>query len=115
MTENMKKFVEAISGDKEFVEKLTQAKDAAAVIALAKEKGFILTEEDLQPASGIQEISDDEVEAVVGGKACYCVLGGGGEESKNKGERTCACFAYGEGLYDNGNYRCGCAAYGQGD
>ena len=113
MTDNMKKFLEAISGDKDFVEKLKQAPDAATAIALAKEKGFDLTEEDLKPAEGMQEISDDEIEAVAGGKDCYCVLGGGGEESKD--ERTCACFLYGEGKYDNGDYRCGCAGYGQGD
>ena len=47
------------------------------MIALAAENGFTLTQEDLkqEPASG--EISDDELEAVAGGKTtCNCFFGG---------------------------------------
>ena len=70
MNEKMKQLLETVSGDAEFTEKLKNAPDAAAIIALAKEKGFDLTEEDLKPADGIQEISDDEIESVAGGKKC---------------------------------------------
>lgn len=38
MTENMKKFLEAVSDDKEFIGKLTKAENAESVIALAAEK-----------------------------------------------------------------------------
>ena len=120
MTDNMKKFLEAISGDKEFTEKLKTAPDAATAIALAKEKGFDLTEEDLKFAEGIQEISDDEAEAVAGGKECYCFAGGGGVSSQSD-EGQCACVGYGTGKCWKGSgkdrreiERCGCAAYGQG-
>ena len=90
MTDNMKKFLEAVSQDKEFLEKLTGAETPEAVIALAAEKGFTLTQEDLkqEPASG--KISDDELEAVAGGETCGCFFGGGGE-------RSCGCFFGGSG------------------
>ena len=66
MTENMKKFLEAVSQEKEFTEKLTKAETVEAVIALAKEKGFTLTAEDLKPQAG--ELNDDELDAVAGGE-----------------------------------------------
>ena len=81
MTDNMKKFLEAVSQNKECIEKLKKAETPEAVIALAAENGFTLTQEDLkqEPASG--KISDDELEAVAGGKTCSCFFGGGGEWS----------------------------------
>ena len=98
MTDKMKQFLEAVSGDKEFIEKLTQAPDAAAVITLAKEKGFNLAEEDLKQNTQIQNIADDELDAVAGGSGkdiCVCVAGGGGTAGYK--ERTCACVVYGQG------------------
>ena len=81
MTDNLKTFLEAVSQDREFTKRLTKAETPEAVIALAAEKGFTLTQEDLkqEPASG--GISDDELEAVAGGKTCGCFFGGGGEWS----------------------------------
>lgn len=35
------------------------------------------------------ELSDDELEAVVGGGRCICSFGGGGKAGE--GEETCAC------------------------
>ena len=111
MNEKMKQLLETVSGDAEFTEKLKNAPDAAAIIALAKEKGFDLTEEDLKPADGIQEISDDEIESVAGGKKCYCFTGGGGEETKEN-EGICACVLIGMGgAGTDGNWitaRCEC-------
>ena len=112
MTENMKTFLEAVSGDKAFIEKLEKAKDFKTVIALGEERGFTLTEEDLKPDAGIQNISDDEVEAVAGGKVCVCVVGGGGEASP--GEGVCACVIDGFGF--RGDYgRCSCLGAGYGN
>ena len=48
MTDNLKAFLEAASKDKELLEKLKTAGTPEAVIALAKEKGFDLTAEDLK-------------------------------------------------------------------
>ena len=64
------------------------------ILALAKEQGCELTAEDLkkQPA---EQLSDDELETVAGGKKCYCALGGGGTGDGN--EDTCACVVAGAG------------------
>ena len=78
MTDNMKKFLEAVSQNKECIEKLKKAETPEAVIALAAEKGFTLTQEDLKRESATGEISDGELEAVAGGKTCACFFGGGG-------------------------------------
>ena len=97
MTDNTKRFLEAASQDKVFIEKLNKAETPEAVIALAAEKGFTLTEEDLKPEPASGEVSDDELDAVVGGKTCVCVAGGGGEAGTR--DETCACVLGGAGLY----------------
>ena len=115
MTGNMKQFLEEASKDREFVNRLTTAEASEEIIALAKEKGFTLTEADLKPdtGTGIQEVSDDEMSVVAGGEKCYCVAGGGGTETcENEG--TCACIITGFGLYGDGDPRCGCFGYGEG-
>lgn len=114
MTDNMKKFLEESSKDRELVDKLIKAKTQEEIIALAKEKGFALTEDDMKQDAGIQEVSDDEISAVAGGKhSCYCALGGGGTEAC-EGDKTCACIVTGFGLYGDGEPRCGCFGYGEG-
>ena len=66
MSENVKRFLEAVSQDREFLEKINEAATTEAVIALAAEKGFTLTAEDLKPAA-TGELSDDELDGVAGG------------------------------------------------
>ena len=112
MTSNLKNFLEQASKDKEFIEKLNKADTPEAVIALAAEKGFSLTPEDLknEPAAG--SLDDSEVEAVTGGDKCYCFAGGGGEALGD--ERTCACVMYGQGDMEDGGTRCTCALGGTG-
>ena len=95
MTENMKKFLEEASKDKEYLEKVNKAETPEAVIALAAEKGFTLTAEDLKPDQPSGKLNDDELDAVAGGKACACVMGGGGEEGTN--DRVCFCVGAGSG------------------
>ena len=112
MTDNMKKFLEEVSKDKKLIEKLQKAETSEAVIALAKEIGFVLTSEDLKSKETISEISDDELEAVAGGKICTCVLGGGGKGDDN--EKTCACVIGGGGEWEDGSPRCACAGAGAG-
>ena len=69
MTENMKKFLEEISGDKEFLDRVEAAETPQAMIALAAEKGFALTEEDLAAEEAAGELSDDELDEVAGGRS----------------------------------------------
>lgn len=111
MTENMKKFVEAMSEHPELNEKLENAgKDD--LIAIAKELGIELTEADFEQQPG--ELSDDELDAVAGGYKgdCYCPLVGGG--TKTEDSKPCACIYGGAGKWKNGNNRCACIIAGEG-
>ena len=117
MTDNMKRFLEVVSEDKEFCAKLSRTSDTESAIELAKERGITLTEEDVKPAEKIQEVPDDELEAVAGGKACYCAVGGGGEKTEDN-EEVCACVLYGTGNKHFKNdviERCACWYAGYGD
>lgn len=114
MTDNMKKFLEAASQDKDFTEKLTKAETPEALIALAAEKGFALTADDLKPEEA-EKVSDDELQAVSGGNACACAVAGVGLVNPNKdGEEACGCGVAGIGRYTNGDVRCGCFVGGSG-
>lgn len=108
MTANMKKFLELISESKELAPKM---KDASKddLIALAKTLNIELTDADFEQSA---EISDEELNAVAGGDACICVLGGGGAASK--GEKSCVCVGGGGGQYKNGTARCACPVAGLG-
>lgn len=114
MTENTKKFIEKISQDVKLAEKLRNA-TAEQVMALAKELGCDLTEDDFAQPEG--EVSEDELGAVAGGKICGCFTAGGG--GKSTSDDVCACFMSGSGLgeYDSGEkfLRCGCVITGGGD
>ena len=128
MTENMKKYLELLSKDEEAQKKLNEQQSASIeeakgkIIADAAEKGITVTEEDFAEDTGTGELSDDELDAVAGGKDCFCVIGGGGEVSSAK-ERTCACVGFGMGqgyMYNRDigeeilTSRCGCYAAGSG-
>lgn len=120
MTDNMKKFLEAVSSDREYIEKLKKAETPEAVAALAAEKGFTLTAEDLEPEKHTSEVSDEELDAVAGGSFCFCALAGGGERSeKRTGEiikdDICWCACYGEGLDRYDKTRCTCYFGGGGE
>lgn len=78
MTENMKKFLELVSKDEALVAKVNAA-DKNALIALAKELGVELTEADFEHPT---ELSDDELEVVAGGAGTWCILIGGGGNTK---------------------------------
>ena len=118
MTDKLKAFLEEASKDRKFTEKLKEASTPEAVIALAAEKGFALTKEDLEAGVPTCEMSDDELDAVAGGKKCTCVVGGGGEKSEDGKDRVCACVVGGWGDYQKSEYefvqRCACAVGGGG-
>ena len=112
MTENMKKFLEAVSKNEELVAKIgAMGKDE--LITLAKELGLELTDADLtKPAA--QELDDDELDTVSGGSdvSCACAMGGGGTKDAN--DKTCACVLAGVGYETDGSERCLCGFAGYG-
>ena len=112
MTENMKKFMEAVSKNEALVDKVNTM-TRQELIALAQEMGLELTDADFEKPS-VEELSDDDLDAVSGGTkvACACVLGGGGKGDSN--DKTCACVAAGFGYQKNGRERCFCAVGGAG-
>ena len=60
-----------------------------------------------------KDLETDELDAVAGGKACACIVGGGGEA--DAGETTCGCVVGGVGGYKEKNDpRCLCPIVGGG-
>ncbi len=114
----MKEFLELMEQNGELkkqVERLDAQKDSqpSDYIDLAAEYGLKLSETDFHPA-GAGELSEDELDAVAGGKYCGCLAGGGGTGEDETQTKTCACIMGGAGqMQDNAN-RCWCAIYGQG-
>ena len=102
MTENMKKYLELLSKDEEAQKKLNEQEQASIqeakekIIADAAERGITLVEEDFATPADTGELAEDELEAVVGGKPCYCAVGGGGTGTHST-EKTCACVIVGIG------------------
>ena len=111
MTENMKKFLEAVSVNDELIEKVNKM-DKDALIALAKEMGITLTDADFEKP--VVELSDDDLDTVAGGSDvdCVCVMGGGGTGDNN--DKTCACVLAGVGYSDEKSERCLCGFGGYG-
>ena len=129
MTENLKKFLEAVSKDEALQAKVNALESnketaMAGVIALAKELGIELTEADFAQPDG--EISEDELETINGGgcptagtvnNSCYCAAaGGGGGKQKDEDIWGCACVAYGQGGDAKDDHTtCMCVLYGHGE
>ena len=67
MTDKMKAFLEEVEKDAAFAEKVNGADSVETVIALAKEKGYELSEEDLQLEAATGELDDAELDDVAGG------------------------------------------------
>ena len=66
--EQLKAFLEAVKADAGLQEKLRAAADANAVVAIAKELGFMISADELQRAQVAgEELSDEELESVAGG------------------------------------------------
>jgi predicted ribosomally synthesized peptide with nif11-like leader len=70
--EQLKAFLEAVKADTGLQEKLKGVEDADAVVAIAKEAGFVISAEEFskpnedKELSG-RELSDEELEVVAGG------------------------------------------------
>ena len=63
--EQLKAFLEKVKADTSLQEKLKAAADTNAVVAIAKEAGFIISAEDLKNAQ-VTELSDEELEGAAG-------------------------------------------------
>ena len=113
MTDNLKKFLEEASKDADFTQKISKADSTQTLIALAAEKGFTLTEEELEQLSHSKSVSDDELEAVAGGGECFCLVGGGG--TGGTWVKSCACVLGGGGEMSDGSARCVCVSAGTGE
>ena len=116
MTDRLKSFLEAATQDRAYFEKLKTAKTLEEVIALAKEKGFALSAEDLRPDEN-RQLSEDELVTVAGGAVCACVAGGGGDAGRV--DDLCICALAGEGEYwaqeeRQQDIRCVCVVVGGG-
>lgn len=112
MTENLKRFLELLSKDPQLTARASDAK-GEELLAIAQELGTPLTLEDFGKLSEPgQELSDDELDAVVGGGRCTCAVGGGGK--KDAQNKVCACVVYGQGNTRCGKLRCICPAAGGG-
>jgi len=111
MSEKMKAFLEEVSKNEELRAKLNAA-DKDELIAMAKQLGIELAEADF--TAPVEELSDEELDAVAGGGECVCVLGGGGKSGNL--QKTCACVTAGAGLHTDNSARCACtvAGYGSG-
>jgi len=75
--EQLKAFLEAVKADAGLQEKLKAAADADAVVAIAKEVGFmIFADELLERAQAVgEELSDEELEGVTGGTVGLLIVG----------------------------------------
>lgn len=111
MTENMQKFLTAVTQNDEMYSKLNEA-TKEDLIAMAKELGIELTEADFEQKPA--ELNDDELDAVAGGGdvSCACAMGGGGTKDSN--DKTCACVLAGAGYAKSGRERCVCGFAGYG-
>ena len=67
--EQLKAFMEAVKADAGLQEKLNAAADVDAVVAIAKEAGFLISAEELQRSQA--EISEEELEGVSGGSTMF--------------------------------------------
>lgn len=116
MSENLKAFLAKVSADAALVEQLKSAKESDDILTLAKELGMELTLADIESESS--ELSEDELNAVSGGKSggCFCVLaGGGGGKNGRDDVYGCACVAYGQGGDGSrDDFTCFCALGGEG-
>ena len=82
--EQLKDFLEKVRGDASLQEKLKSAANVDAVVAIAKEAGFVISSEELKNIAQ-SEVSEEELENVSGGvkihptrllNCMFCLLSG---------------------------------------
>lgn len=67
--EQFKAFMEAVKADADLQNQLKAAGDTDAVVAIAKQAGFVISAEELQRSQA--EISEEELEGVAGGGSWF--------------------------------------------
>ena len=67
--EQLKAFLEKVKGDTSLQEKLKAAADSEAVLAIAKEAGFMISADELNNAES--ELSEEDIESISGGGRGY--------------------------------------------
>ena len=67
--EQLKAFLDKVQSDTSLKEKLKAAAGSDAVLAIAKEAGFVISADDLNKAQA--ELSEEELEGVAGGGSYY--------------------------------------------
>ena len=107
MRDNVKHFLEEISARRERRLKALKARTQEDLVALAKELGIDLSEDDFNIPEECLKVDEDELRAVSGGGTCACVTGGYGKPSK-KNDKECGCAIVGSGDWINGYDRCVC-------
>ena len=70
--EQLKAFLGKVKDDTSLQEKLKAAADSDAILAIAKEAGFSISEADLKQAQS--DLSEQELEGAAGGVNPFCVL-----------------------------------------
>jgi len=103
--------------DREIDQSRSEGVWANRIIPLAKSKGFDFTLEEVhahQTAHPVkpEKIADEELDAVVGGDRCLCILGGYG--GGNECDPACWCALAGWGTEWDSDLRCSCSGYGFG-
>lgn len=109
----MRRFMEVISADSELRERATKAETQEELTRFADEVGIALGEGDFAEQTQDSELSEEDLESVVGGiSCCMCILSGGGEENgENDREEPCKCALFGTGEAEKD---CICYVAGQG-
>ena len=67
--DQLKAFMEAVKADAGLQEQLNASVDSDAVVAIAKEAGFLISAEELKVVQA--EISEEELEGVAGGGCAH--------------------------------------------
>ena len=73
LEEQLKAFLEKVKADTSLQEKLKDAPDSDAVVAIAKEVGFVISAVDLKSAQA--EASDEDLESAAGGNGTLSICG----------------------------------------
>lgn len=115
-TENVTKFMEALSEDCKLQEKLLQKPLSeeqknllrSRIISVAKEAGFSFTAEELKQYEASSQALDS---AMKDWDTCFCVLGGGGHNCTD--DYSCACVLGGGGKADKDGVYLACVAAGR--
>lgn len=115
-TENVTKFMEALSEDRKLQEKLLQNPLSeeqknllrSRIISVAKESGFSFTAEELKQYEASSQAPDS---AMRDWDTCFCVAGGGGYNRTE--DYSCACVVGGGGKSDNDGVYMSCFLAGR--